>query len=156
MNKPQNQASKKIKIILFSFSGLVLLFIVGIFIKIKVDNSHLLNNGVRVKGAITYKNMSTASSKRSSKSNYEMELSLFIDSTSTNPTKPKSESFEDKMDALLGDSKKRMQNQFHEGYAKVTIQVTGASYRKYSIGSIVDVVHLKNDPSSAKLLEDIE
>ena len=155
MKKNDTPLAKKIRIILFSFSGIVLFFFIGLVIKIRMDRNFLLNNGVRVKGAVLYKYEQTKNSRKGTKHNYQMELSLFVDSSITAPAKPKTESFEDKMDALLANSKKRMQSQYHEGYAKVIIEVSGDSYEKFSLGEVVDVIHLKDDPSSAKLTADI-
>ncbi len=156
--------SQKIKIALYTFSGIVLLVVIAIVVKVKMDNAYLLNNGVRAKGAVLYKSERSSSSRKGTKSNYTMDLSLFIDTASTAEAKAKPdakpdakpETFDAKMDALLAASKMRMKNQFQEGYAKVSIGVSGSSYRKYSLGQVVDVVHLKDDPSSARLVEDLE
>jgi hypothetical protein len=156
MDMNKYSTAKKVKIILYTFSGLVFLFLIGLFIKLRMDNAYLLKNGLRVKGAVVSKYEKSKSSRRGTKHNYEMELSLFVDSTSNKPAKSKTESFEDKMDALLADSKMRMKNRFREGYAKVIIEVSGDSYEKYSLGETVNVVHLKDNPDSARLLEDLE
>jgi hypothetical protein len=148
--------SQKIKIGLYAFSAVVLVFFIALVVKVKMDEAYLLKNGVRVKGAVLFKNERIKSSKRATKHNYEMDLSLFVDTSAPDPAKPKPESFEAKMDALLAASKKRMQNQFREGYAKVTIEVSGDSFQKYSLGEVVDVVHLKDDPGSARLVVDLE
>ncbi len=152
--------SQKIKIGLYTFSGIVLLAVIAIVVKVKMDSAYLLKNGVRAKGAVMYKSESSSSNRKGTKSNYTMDLSLFIDTASTAAAKAKPdakpETFDAKMDALLAASKMRMKNQFQEGYAKVSIGVSGSSFRKYSLGQVVDVVHLKDDPSSARLVEDID
>jgi hypothetical protein len=111
---------------------------------------------VRVKGAVISKAEQSSSNKRGTKNAYQMSLSLFVDTSAPDPSKPKPATFDEQMDAMLAASKKRMQNRFREGYAEVAIQVSGSSFRKYSLGQIVDVVHLKDDPDSARLIEDLE
>ena len=81
---------------------------------------------------------------------------MFIDTANTKTGSATPETFDAKMDAMLAASKMRMQNRHHEGYAKVKIAGSDSSFRKYSVGQVVDVVHLKDDPSSARLVEDIE
>lgn len=148
--------AQKIKISLFAFSGLVLLIVVAIFVKVKMDNAYLLSNGVRAKGAIMFKSDASSSNRKGTKSNYAMDLSLFIDTATPKTASATPETFDAKMDAMLAASKMRMQNRYQDGYAKVKIGVSGSSYRKYSLGQVVDVVHLKDDPSSARLVEDLE
>jgi hypothetical protein len=150
---------EKIKLSLYIFCGVVALVIVALIIKVRMDIAHLLKEGVRVKGAVISKSDSTSSSRKSTKSSYAMELSLFVDRSITEAPKAndaKPESFDAKMDALLAASKKRMTSRFKEGYANVTIKVSSDSYQKFSLGEVVDVVHLKDDPSSARLVVDIE
>ena len=154
--------SEKIRLSLYIFCGVVAFIIVALIIKARMDIAHLLKEGVRVKGAVISKSDSTSSSRKSTKSSYAMELSLFVDRSITeapkakNATDAKPESFGAKIDALLAASKKRMTSRFKEGYAKVTIKVSSDSYQKFSLGEVVDVVHLKDDPSSARLVVDIE
>lgn len=148
--------AKKIKLSLYIFCGVVFVIVAALFIKVKMDNAFLLKNGVIVKGAVISKAEQTSSNRRGTKSNYEMNLSLFVDTSAPDPSKPKPQSFDEKMDALVAASKKRMQNQHREGYARVAIGVSRDSFRKYSLGQVVDVIHLKGEPESARLLVDLE
>jgi hypothetical protein len=148
--------AQKIRIGLYSFAILVALVVVAGVIKVRMDISHLLNNGVRVKGLVTNKAERTASNRRSTKSNYQFDLNLFIDTSAPKASQPKPQNFNEQMDALMAASKMRMQNQFKEGYAKVSVKVSSDSFQKYSLGQVVDVVHLKDQPDTARLIEDVQ
>ncbi len=148
--------AQKIKIGLYSFVGIVAVIIAALMIKARMEISHLLENGVRVKGVITQKSEQTSTSRKGVKSRYAFDLNLFVDTSSPKAGQPKPQSFDEKMDAMLAASKARMQNQFRDVYAKVAIGVSGDSFKKHSIGQVVDVVHLKGEPGTARLLEDIE
>ena len=148
--------AEKIRIGLYSFVAIVVLLVISITAKVQFDKHTLLTQGVKVKGFIVQKSEHKGSQKRRSTSSYEFDLNLFVDTAGAQKPQTKPETFEGKMDALLAASKTRMQNQFQGGYAKVSIGVTGVSFKKYAIGQVVDVVHLKDKPDTAKLLEELE
>jgi hypothetical protein len=148
--------AQKIRIALYSFVGIVALALLAGVVKVRLDIADLLNNGVRVKGVVTNKDERSSSNRRTVKSSYQFDLNLFIDTSAPKAADPKPQTFDEKMDALMAASKARMKNQFRDGYAKVSIKVSGDSFRKYSPGQVVDVVHLKDRPETARLVEDLQ
>lgn len=149
--------SKGLKIGLITFLSLLILGGIAIAIFNKIKEAELLKTGVRVSGYVVSKTDQTSGKRNSPKHTYYFKLDLVeesADTTKFTQAKKENKSFDEKIDALLADSKKRME--YHKSYASVSVMVSSDTYYKYFNGDKVRVIHLKDLPETARVLDDLE
>lgn len=151
--------NKGLKVVLISIIVALVLFIVAMILVGIFEREKLRKEGVRVSAMIISKFEEATANRKSTRHTYYFDLDLFVESSDTthlSKTVKDKRTFAEKVNALIEDSKERMSNVNYRSYATVRITVAWESYSKYEVGDKVRVAHLKNDPESTKLLEEIE
>jgi hypothetical protein len=146
--------SQKIKYSLYTFSVIVLLTVVGIIIKVRMDRQKILKEGIRTEATVLSLNSERRSRKRIE---YTMRVGLMAKSKPTvaMPTAPadKPDSFDAKMDRLIGNV---AANRDFGSYETLTLTISASTYDTLKAGDHVKVAYLKGDPQGAILVGDDE
>jgi hypothetical protein len=144
---------KKIKYILYTFSAIVLLTVVGFIIKVRLDRQKILKEGIRTEATV----LELTSERRRKKSDYRMKVALFAKTKPAvpMPTAPagKPESIDAKMDKLFGNL---AANRDIGTYETLTMTISGSTFERLKVGDHVKVAYLRDDPQGAILVWDDE
>ncbi|MFT3682049.1 MAG: hypothetical protein QM791_17370 [Ferruginibacter sp.] len=129
--------------------------------KESAEKKLLLEKGVRAEASVL--NLTEKYNKKSggkiSNRRFYMDVAFFSDTTKENITVKDTASTAAKNGPELVDkifSKINAGNKPLGDYQKLTISISGFSFKKYNVDDKVKIVYLKDDPSVVKLLEEIE
>ncbi len=147
------ELSKKTKLIIIVYSLLGLLigaFVIGFYIE-KDNNQELLEKGERAEASVVELYEQVTGTRKSKTYRYYMDVAFF---TNVEKVKvlPKSDNIVDKIAAI---SEEAVANAKLGDYQSMRLSINKLSYQSHKKGDKVMVVYLKEEPTEAKLLEEI-
>lgn len=148
------ELSKKTKLIIIVYSLLGLLigvFVIGFYIQ-KDNDKELLEKGQRADASVVELYEQVSGTRKSKNYRYYMDVAFF---TNVEKVKvlPKSDNIVDKIAAI---SEEAVANAKLGDYQSMRLSINKLSYQRHKKGDKVTVVYMKEEPSEAKLLEEIQ
>ncbi|GAB2619868.1 hypothetical protein GCM10027035_15100 [Emticicia sediminis] len=149
-----SELSKKTKLTIIVYSLLALMigvFVIGVFI-VKNNNQELLEKGERAEASVVELYEQVSGTRKSKTYRYYMDVAFF---TNTEKVKilPKSDNIVDKIAAI---SEEAVANAKLGDYQSMRLSINKLSYQQHKKGDKVTVVYMKEEPTEAKLLEEIQ
>jgi uncharacterized protein YneF (UPF0154 family) len=148
------ELSKKTKLIIIVYSLLGLLigvFVIGFYIQ-KDNDKELLENGERANASVIELFEQVSGTRKSKTYRYYMDVAFF---TNVEKVKvlPQSDNIVDKIAAI---SEEAVANAKLGDYQSLRLSINKLSYQRHKKGDKVVVVYMKDEPTEAKLLEEIQ
>lgn len=148
------ELNKKTKLIIIVYSLLGLLigvFVIGFYIE-KDNNQELLEKGERAEASVVELYEQVTGTRKSKTYRYYMDVAFF---TNVEKVKvlPKSDNIVDKIAAI---SEEAVANAKLGDYQSMRLTISKVSYQKYRKGDKVKVVYMKEEPTEARLLSEIQ
>lgn len=148
------ELSKKAKLTIIVYSLLALMigvFVIGVFI-VKDNNQELLKKGERAEASVVELYEQVTGTRKSKTYRYYMDVAFF---TNVEKVKvlPKSDNIVDKIAAI---SEEAVANAKLGDYQSMRLSINKLSYQRHKKGDKVTVVYMKEEPTDAKLLEEIQ
>lgn len=148
------ELSKKTKLIIIVYSLLGLLigaFVIGIYIE-KDNNQELLEKGERAEASVVELYEQVTGTRKNQTYRYYMDV-VFFTNTEKVKVLPKSDNIVDKIAAI---SEEATANAKLGDYQSMRLSINKLSYQHHKKGDKVTVIYMKEDPTEAKLLEEIQ
>jgi hypothetical protein len=148
------ELSKKTKLIIIVYSLLGLLigvFVIGFYIQ-KDNDIELLEKGERANASVIELFEQVSGTRKSKTYRYYMDVAFF---TNVEKVKvlPQSDNIVDKIAAI---SEEAVANAKLGDYQSMRLSINKLSYQRHKKGDKVVVVYMKDEPTEAKLLEEIQ
>lgn len=148
------ELSKKTKLTIMLYSLLALMigvFVIGVFI-VKNNNKELLEKGERAEASVVELFEQVSGTRKSKTYRYYMDVAFF---TNVERIKvlPQSDNIVDKIAAI---SEEAVANAKLGDYQSMRLSINKLSYQRHKKGDKVVVVYMKDEPTEAKLLEEIQ
>lgn len=148
------ELSKKTKLIIIVYSLLGLLigaFVIGFYIE-KDNTQELLEKGERAEASVVELYEQVTGKRKNKTYRYYMDVAFF---TNVEKVKvlPKSDNIVDKIAAI---SEEAVANAKLGDYQSMRLTISKVSYQKYRKGDKVKVVYMKEEPTEARLLSEIQ
>lgn len=149
-----SELSKKTKLTIIVYSLLALMigvFVIGVFI-VKDNNKELLEKGERAEASVVEVYEQVSGTRKSKTYRYYMDVAFF---TNVEKVKvlPKSDNIVDKIAAI---SEEAVANAKLGDFQSMRLSISKLSYQKYRKGDKVKVVYMKEEPTEARLLSEIQ
>lgn len=148
------ELSKKTKLIIIVYSLLGLLigaFVIGFYIE-KDNNQELLEKGERAEASVVELYEQVTGTRKNKTYRYYMDVAFF---TNVEKVKvlPNSDNIVDKIAAI---SEEAVANAKLGDFQSMRLTISKVSYQKYRKGDKVKVVYMKEEPTEARLLSEIQ
>ncbi len=149
-----SELSKKTRLIIIVYSLLGLLigvFIIGFYIE-KDNSQELLEKGERAEASVVELYEQVTGTRKSKTYRYYMDVAFF---TNVEKVKvlPKSDNIVDKIAAI---SEEVVANAKLGDYQSMRLTISKVSYKSFKKGDKVTVVYMKDKPTEARLLNEIQ
>lgn len=149
-----SELSKKTKLTIIVYSLLALMigvFVIGVFI-VKNNNQELLEKGERAEASVVELYEQISGTRKSKTYRYYMDVVFFTNAEKVKVL-PKSDNIVDKIAAI---SEEAVANAKLGDYQSMRLSINKLSYQRHKKGDKVTVVYMKEEPTEAKLLEEIQ
>lgn len=149
-----SELSKKTRLIIIVYSLLGLLigaFVIGFYIE-KDNNQELLEKGERAEASVVEIYEQVTRTRKSKTYRYYMDVAFF---TNVEKVKvlPKSDNIVDKIKAI---SEETVANAKLGDYQSMRLTINKVSYKSFKKGDKVTVIYMKDEPTEARLLNEIQ
>ncbi|MFY7909614.1 MAG: hypothetical protein ACOVO2_08685 [Emticicia sp.] len=148
------ELSKKTKLTIIVYSLLALMigvFVIGFYIQ-KDNDKELLEKGERADASVVELYEQVTGTRKSKTYRYYMDVAFFTDAEKVKVL-PKSDNIVDKIAAI---SEEAVANAKLGDYQSMRLSISQVSYQRHKKGDKVTVVYMKEEPTEAKLLEELQ
>ncbi|GGD51355.1 hypothetical protein GCM10011514_14480 [Emticicia aquatilis] len=149
-----SELSKKTKLTIIVYSLLALMigvFVIGFYIQ-KDNDKELLEKGERADASVVELYEQVTGTRKSKTYRYYMDVAFFTDAEKVKVL-PKSDNIVDKIAAI---SEEAVANAKLGDYQSMRLSISQVSYQRHKKGDKVTVVYMKEEPTEAKLLEELQ
>lgn len=148
------ELSKKTKLIIIVYSLLGLLigaFVIGFYIE-KDNNKKLLDKGERAEASVVELYEQVTGTRKSKTYRYYMDI-VFFTNVEKVKVLPKSDNIVDKVAAI---SEEAVANAKLGDFQSMRLTISKVSFQSFKKGDKVTVVYMKDEPTEARLLNEIQ
>lgn len=148
------ELSKNTKLTILVYSLLALMigvFVIGFYIQ-KDNDKELLEKGERADASVVELYEQVTGTRKSKTYRYYMDVAFFTDAEKVKVL-PKSDNIVDKIAAI---SEEAVANAKLGDYQLMRLSISQVCYQRHKKGDKVTVVYMKEEPTEAKLLEELQ